>query len=336
MQRITTRKRQQQKYFIFGCLLLTIVTILSIMFGRFSFTLADNNIVAFFQQFTNSQAQKIMWQLRLPRVLAAIIIGASLSVTGVAYQSVFQNPLASPGTLGAQNGAAFGAAIALFFSASSFVVTGVSFITGMASVVLVYFVSRYMKGNRTLILILSGTLIGTLFSSGTSFLKLIADTSNTLPAITYWLMGSLADIRMTHLALLAGLNCVGMIILMLFRWQLNVLTLGEEEALSLGVDVKRVRNIILIVATFMTASCVAVCGVIGWVGLIIPHFVRRKFGSDHRYLLSHSIIYGATFLVAVDFVARTIATTEIPIGILTSFIGAPLFFYMMAKGEQRV
>ena len=285
--------------------------------------------------FWNNAMETAVWKIRLPRVLLSVLVGASLAAAGSAYQGVFQNPMASPDILGASAGAGFGAALAILLGASAMYVMFGAFVMGIATVALVFFVSHYAKGDKVLGLVLSGIMISTLFQSGTSFLKLVADPSNQLPQITYWLMGSLsganwADILFVILPMLAGL-----LPLLLLRWQLNVITMGDEEARTLGVHPQRIRIVIVLCSTLVTAAAVSVSGMIGWVGLVIPHMMRRLVGNDYCYLMPASMLGGGVFLLLVDNISRSVTASGIPIGILTAFIGAPCFLWLITgKGGR--
>jgi iron complex transport system permease protein len=270
-------------------------------------------------------------RVRLPRVAAAALIGASLSAAGASYQGMFRNPMVSPDILGASSGAGFGAALGILLYFGYFGVSASAFVFGLAAVALAYYISRRSKRNAVLAMVLAGMMVSSVFSSATSFIKLIADTDEVLPAITYWLMGSLASIR-AHDTLMIMLPIIpALAVLIALRWRINLLTVGEDEAKTMGVNTSRLRAVVILCATLLTASCVAVSGMIGWVGLVIPHFCRILFGHDYRRLIPASCMFGATFLIIVDDIARLIATNEIPIGILTSFIGAPVFVWLILK-----
>ena len=270
-----------------------------------------------------------VWNIRLPRVLLSVLVGMSLAAAGSAYQGIFQNPMASPDILGASAGAGFGAALAILLGASSVFIMLGAFTAGMVTVVLVFWVSHYTKGDKILGLVLSGIMISTLFQSGTSFLKLVADPGNQLPQITYWLMGSLSGAKWRDVFFVSIPMVVGGVPLLLLRWQLNVITMGDDEARTLGVHPQRLRILIVLCATLVTAASVSVSGIIGWVGLVIPHIMRRLVGNDYRYLMPASIIGGGLFLLIVDNISRSIVTSGIPIGILTAFVGAPFFLWMI-------
>ena len=277
-------------------------------------------------------AENVIFQIRLPRVLAAAIIGAALSIAGVSYQGMFQNPMVSPDILGASSGAGFGAALAILLGAGYMGISVAAFLFGLAVVMLAYGISRVSRINATLAMILAGMMIGSLFTSCTSFVKLVADTEQTLPAITYWLMGSLVSIKPQDVAFAIVPIIAGSVPLFLLKWRMNLLTVGEEEAQAMGINTRALRLVVIVCATLLTASSVAISGMIGWVGLVIPHFCRMIFGYDYRKIIPASALFGATFLMVVDNIARLATTAEIPLGILTSFVGAPIFVYLILKG----
>lgn len=278
---------------------------------------------------------KVVFAVRLPRVAAAALVGAALAVSGAAYQGMFRNPMVSPDILGASTGAGFGAAVAILLGAGYFGISAAAFCCGLLAVAAAWLVSRLSKANQAVALILAGMMISSLFSAGTSFVKLVADTQQQLPAITYWLMGSLSSIKDKDVVFLAIPVALGMIPLFFLRWRMNLLTLGEEEAQSMGVNTRRLRGAVIVCATLLTSASVAVSGMIGWVGLVIPHFCRMLFGYDYRRLIPAGALFGASFLLIVDDIARLVTTGELPLGILTAFVGAPLFLYLIATGGGR-
>ena len=274
-----------------------------------------------------SQVETVLFNVRLPRVLIAALIGAGLSAAGAAYQGIFKNPMVSPDVLGASSGAGFGAALGLFLSFSYQGVSFLAFVLGLSAVGAVCLISSRVKYNQTLGLVLAGMMISSLFTAAVSFLKLVADPNNTLPVITYWLMGSLASIRPKDLAFAAPWIIGGIIPIYLLRWKINVLTLGEEEARCIGVNTSAVRLAVVLCATLITSAAVSVSGLIGWVGLVIPHFARMLVGSDYRKMLPASLLLGASFFLA---------TSEIPIGILTAFVGAPFFLWLILREGNKL
>ena len=278
---------------------------------------------------------KVVFAVRLPRVAAAALVGAALAVSGAAYQGMFRNPMVSPDILGASTGAGFGAAVAILLGAGYFGISAAAFCCGLLAVAAAWLVSRLSKADQAVALILAGMMISSLFSAGTSFVKLVADTQQQLPAITYWLMGSLSSIKDKDVVFLAIPVALGMIPLFFLRWRMNLLTLGEEEAQSMGVNTRRLRGAVIVCATLLTSASGAVSGMIGWVGLVIPHFCRMLFGYDYRRLIPAGALFGAAFLLAVDDIARLVTTGELPLGILTAFVGAPLFVYLIVTGGGR-
>ena len=282
------------------------------------------------------QMETVVIQIRLPRIVLACLVGCCLAAAGSTYQGIFQNPMASPDILGASSGAAFGAALAILLGGSSQAVTGSAFCFSLLTVALVYLLSARAPGKRLLNLVLSGIMVSSLFTSATSYIKLVADPSNQLPEITYWLMGSLSATRTADVVRALLPMALGLIPLHLLRWRIDLLTLGDEEAKTMGIHTNRLRLILALCATLVTAASIAVSGMIGWVGLVVPHLGRRLVGNDYRALMPASMLFGAVFLLAVDNVSRNLLATEIPIGILTAFIGAPFFLYlMMRKGGFR-
>ena len=280
-------------------------------------------------------AQAVLLRVRLPRIFLAVLVGAALSAAGATYQGIFQNPMASPDMLGASSGAGFGAALAILLDQSRQMVSIWAFICSLGGLGLVWVISSRAKGRQIFSLILTGMIVSALFSAGISLLKLVADPANQLPAITYWLMGSLSGAQGADLIWMGGALLLGMVPLLLFRWQMNLLTLSEEEAHSIGVPIQMVRMVLICSATLLTAASVAVSGLIGWIGLVIPHLARRLTGDNFRYLLPASALTGGLFLLLVDNISRNLLSTEIPIGILTAFVGAPFFLYLILyRGEE--
>ena len=319
--------------------------LLSFLFGRYPVPfrelcgiLADKFLSIFglgIEPFWTDAMQAAVWNVRLPRVLMSVLVGACLSAAGAAYQGVFQNPMAAPDVLGASAGAGFGAALAIYVGLSSMYITLAAFGMSLLTVALVFWVSRHAKGERVLGLVLAGIMVSSLFQAGTSFIKLAADPTNKLPEITYWLMGSLSGAKWSELGFVIWPMLLGLVPLFLLRWRLNVLAMGDDEARAMGVDAARLRIWLIIAATLVTASSVSVSGMIGWVGLVIPHMVRRICGSDYRWLMPCSMLGGGTFLLIVDNVSRNVTTSGIPIGILTAFIGAPFFLWLITgRGER--
>lgn len=283
----------------------------------------------------DANVRSVVLQIRAPRVLAALLVGAALAAAGSTYQGMFRNPLVSPDILGVSTGAALGAAIAIFFSAGVLFVQLAAFAGGLAAVALVYGVASRMRGHDPLLaLVLTGVVIGTLLGSAIALLKVLADPYNQLPAITFWLLGSLNAITPRDLAIAAPLMLAGLAPLVLLRWRMNLLALPDDEARSLGVDTSRLRAVVVVAATLMTAAAVALSGIIGWVGLLVPHAARLLVGPDFGRLLPLAMLLGAAFMLAVDTLCRTLAAIEVPPGVLTALIGTPFFLWLFALSRR--
>lgn len=332
-------KRYARRFTVLGAVFLAVL-LGSLLLGRYALS-PGQLLHMLWTKVTGDAADwplsddKVVFAVRLPRVAAAALVGAALAVSGAAYQGMFRNPMVSPDILGASTGAGFGAAVAILLGAGYFGISAAAFCCGLLAVAAAWLVSRLSKADQAVALILAGMMISSLFSAGTSFVKLVADTQQQLPAITYWLMGSLSSIKDKDVVFLAIPVALGMIPLFFLRWRMNLLTLGEEEAQSMGVNTRRLRGAVIVCATLLTSASVAVSGMIGWVGLVIPHFCRMLFGYDYRRLIPAGALFGAAFLLAVDDIARLVTTGELPLGILTAFVGAPLFLYLIATGGGR-
>ena len=280
----------------------------------------------------SSTVELTLFNLRLPRILLALLAGAGLSAAGCAFQSLFANPLATPDTLGVAGGASFGAALGILLGFGLLGIQLTSFIMGVAAVILTW-LGGSGRGRGLGSVVLSGIMIGSLFSALVSFVKFAADAEDQLPAITYWLMGSLQTAGYNSLIFGAPPIVISLVVLMLLRWRMNLLPLSEDEAMASGANIRLLRGVTIVCATAMTASCVSMCGQVGWVGLLIPHICRMKWGSNHVVLLPASISLGAAFLVIVDTIARSATAAEIPISILTAIIGAPFFIVLMRRSR---
>ena len=324
-----------------GLILLPImVFLLSLMLGRYHVSLGEMFTLLGVKLGLSHAAvpenvSTVILTVRLPRILAALLIGAGLSLSGAAYQGMFRNPLVSPDILGASAGAGFGAALGIMLSKSVIVTQFLALGFGLAAVVVTYMLAgRLRRGDPTLFLVLTGILVGTVFTSLISILKVLADPYDKLPAITFWLMGSLAAINNNDLLILLGPVVVGGAALLLVRWHLNPLSFGEEEARAMGSETGKLRVIIIGACTLLTASAVSVAGIIGWVGLIIPHLARGIVGPDYGKLLPVSAVLGGVYLLLVDDLARLAGPLEMPLGILTALIGAPFFILLMARTRR--
>lgn len=281
------------------------------------------------------QAMTIFWSIRLPRILSAIFIGASLSVAGSAYQGMFHNPLVSPDILGVSSGASLGAAFAILNGATNWEIQVSAFIGGVTAVALSYLISRKSVHSQTLSLVLTGSMIMSLCNAGVTMIKYVSDPNDVLQQITFWLMGSLTKTDMESFRWSFLPMLVGLIIIMILRWQINLLTLDEEEARSMGINIRFYRLIFIAASTMLSAAAVCLGGLIGWVGLMIPHMARALVGADYKRLIPASAMLGAVYLLIMDDIARSILSMEIPLGVVTSIMGAPFFVYLIIKRKER-
>lgn len=272
----------------------------------------------------------ILYEIRFPRIIAAVCIGASLSVSGAVFQGIFVNPLVSPSILGVLSGASFGAALGMVFHQSAPIVQLSAFIFAFVAVFFAVGIAKlYGKGNTILMLVLGGVISSSLFSALLSILKYIADPYNALPSIVYWLMGSLSSVSLQGVYAAAPLMFFSMVLLVIFSKHLNLLSLGEDEAKALGVEVEKIRLLMIVLATLLSALSVMLAGVIGWIGLVIPHIARFLVGPNHSVLLPFSALVGGIFLLLVDSLSRGFFTMEVPLGILTSLVGIPMFILIL-------
>lgn len=281
-------------------------------------------------------AYTVLWSVRLPRALLSLIVGISLTLSGTVFQGLFKNPLVSPDILGVSSGASFGAACAILFFGNSPIYIQIStFIFGLLAVYIASLIGKLSR-NTTTTLVLSGIIVSSLFSAGLAFLKYIADPYEQLPAIVFWTMGGFNTASWNSFITALLTMMPGLIIIFLFRWRLNVLTLEDDEALSLGVDVKKARKVYIFAATLIAAGSISSCGIISWVGLVVPHMARIIVGPDHKKLIPFCAVMGGCFMLIMDTIARTISAGEIPISIITSFIGAPFFAFLLVKQSRNM
>ncbi|EHQ88898.1 FecCD family ABC transporter permease [Desulfosporosinus youngiae] len=282
------------------------------------------------------QAEGVVFTLRLPRALAAVLVGSALSLSGACYQGVFKNPLVAPDVLGVSSGACIGASMGILLGWNASGIQLLAFIGGMVAVGLTTSIPKITRNQSMMMLVLSGIIVGGLMSSIMGFIKYIADPETQLASITYWQMGSLAKVVSPDLVTVAIPILLATGILLLLRWRINVLSLGDREAQSLGVPVLRSRRIVILCATVLTASAVCISGTIGWVGLVIPHFGRMLAGPDNRKLLPLSCLLGGIFLLVIDTCARLMTSAELPLTILTGIVGAPFYVYLLIKQRMKL
>lgn len=279
--------------------------------------------------------ESVIWQVRGPRVMAAMLVGAALAVAGTAFQGLFRNPLVSPDILGASSGAALGAVLGIFLSLGVFAIQAIAFVGGLVAVGIVYVIGAAVRSrDPILVLVLTGVVVGSLFGAGVGLVKYFADPYNQLPAMTFWLLGSLSATGVPDLLPLFGPVAIGTAVLIALRWRMNVMSLPEEEARALGVATGPLRIAIVAAATLVTSASVATAGIIGWVGLVVPHLARSLVGPDFARLLPAAAILGGGYLLLIDTLARTLAQVEIPLGILTAVIGTPFFIWLLASVQK--
>jgi len=329
--------------FIFFILLLIILINCSLFIGNYQISL--NEYIEFIKVYLGFKSdislekyemlQSVIFEIRLPRIIGAVLIGSSLAISGATFQAMFVNPLVSPGILGVLSGASFGAALGMVLGWNWFFINVSTFIFGMGAVIFALVISFiYSSAKNMIILVLGGIISSSLFSALLSIVKYAADPYNTLPAITYWLMGSLAFSTSDIVWKLSIPMLLGMLTLIFVSKYLNALSLGDEEAKALGVDTKKVKLVVIIVATLISALSVILAGIIGWIGLIIPHIARLLFGADNKIILPISALLGAIFLLVVDNLSRIIFTFEIPIGIVTAILGIPIFIIVLKNAKK--
>ncbi len=317
-------------------LLLCVVFIGAMSSGRYavSFTkvvqILYGNITGMRGEWTDIE-QTVVMTVRFPRAILSIIVGAGLAVSGVAMQALFSNPLVSPHILGVSYGAGFGAALGILLSDNAMAIEISAMIFGLIAIFLTYMISYTKKGMQLYMLVLSGVIVGALFQASISLIKYVADPEEKLPTIVYWLMGSLSGTSVRDLMIAVPLIGIGILMIVLISWKLNVLSLSEEEAISMGVSLNFLRTTVILATTIISAVAVSFCGIIGFVGLVIPHLSRMIIGSEHRRLVPVSIVVGGMYLLLIDTLSRTITAAEIPISILTAVVGAPFFAYLLRR-----
>ncbi len=317
------------------------VIILSLFIGRYPLDMAEvfyalGYKIGFLELQTSPTHINVVWDIRLPRAILGAMVGASLAVSGAAFQGMFRNPLVSSGILGVSSGAGFGASLAIIlFQGQITYIYLFAFAFAILAVVLSYLIGMTHKSTPTIMLVLGGVIVSAIFSSLVSLLKYIADPYEQLPSIVFWLMGSLASARYLDILISSVPMSIGVFGLLAMRWRLNILSMGDKEAQALGVNIFFTKGLAVLFATLATAGAVCVSGVIGWVGLVIPHIGRMLVGNNNVVLIPVSLSIGACYLVLVDNLARTLTGSEIPLGILTSLIGAPFFVYLLKRTKGR-
>ena len=320
-------------------LLPTVTGILCMCFGRMKLPVSDviGSICSIFtREIDNLQTYSVVVNLRLPRILMAIIVGAGLTCAGDTFQSLFSNPLATPDILGVTSGTCVGAILAIILSCSILETQLIALVFGLVSVFFTLKIAGKNNSGSMVYLVLAGVIASSLFNAIGSLLKYTADPQDKLPEITYWLMGSFTSATYKKLIVGSPLILIGIAIIFLLRWRLNILSLSEDEAKSSGIDIKKTRMLFILASTVITASCVSMCGQVGWIGLLIPHCARMLVGSNNRYVIPVSISLGACFMILIDTLSRTISVIELPLSILTAIIGAPVFISLLSKNRSNL
>lgn len=320
--------------------LLPIVTgLICLCFGRMNVPVQDV-LSSFTAVFTgnagDSQNYSIIINLRLPRILMAIIVGAGLTVAGATFQALFSNPLATPDILGVTSGTCVGAILAIILSCNTLETQLIALAFGLASVVFTLRIAGKNDGRSMVYLVLAGTIASSLFNAIGSLLKYTADPQDKLPEITYWLMGSFTSASYKEILIGSPLILVGIVLIFLLRWRLNILSLSDDEAKASGINIKQTRMLFIVASTLITASAVSMCGQVGWIGLLIPHCARMLVGSNNRYVIPVSLSLGACFMILIDTLSRTISIIELPLSILTAIIGAPVFISLLNKTRSNL
>lgn len=318
--------------------LLAVVFFIALCAGRYSIRVTEvvrilASSVFDVTQTWDDKAYGVIFTLRLPRTIGAVLVGAALSLAGAAYQGVFKNPLVSPDLLGVSSGACVGAAIAILLGMNSLGVQTLAFAVGIGAVALTMLIPRLFRSSSMMMLVLSGVIVRGMMDSVVGIIKYIADPETQLADITYWTLGSLVKVLSSDLFAIAPVIAAGCLMVLLLSWRINILSLGEQEARALGVHVGFVRGVVILCSTLLTASAVCVCGTIGWVGLVIPHLSRITIGQDNTKSIPVSLLMGAIFMVAIDTLARVLTSLELPLSILTGIIGAP-FYFMVLAGQR--
>lgn len=321
--------------------LLVVVFFAALTIGRYDITVLEAVNIIFAKPFNieptwSHTMESVVFNLRLPRTIAAMLIGMALAVSGAAYQSMFKNPMVSPSLLGVSSGACIGASLAITMNLSSAFVQGWAFIGGIVAVTITASIPRFMKNDSIIVLVLAGVIVEGLMASIMGIIKFFADPETALAQMTYWAMGSVADTTMKDIYILGPSIIVVLCVLLLIRYRLNVLSLGEAEAKTLGINVKTTRGLIIALSTFLTASAVCLAGTVGWVGLVIPHLGRMAVGTDNRKMLPVAVLMGGIFMIVIDTIARSLTSAELPITIITGIIGAPFYFYLLIRERQNL
>ena len=334
MQKEGKKTAENTIFYIILGILPFLAALICLGIGRYSMSVSET-VTTLFSRFTNAKvdntAYTVIFNVRLPRIILAAVVGAGLSCAGAAFQGLFSNPLATPDTLGVASGASFGAVLAMLIGGNMIGIQGMALIFGLVSCLITFLIGRSSRRGSIVMIVLAGLVVSSVFEALVSLMKYVADPQDELPVITYWLMGSMSRANYKNLVMGIPFIVIGIIIIFALRWRLNILSFNEDEARSLGVNVKILRVAFILASSMITASCVSMCGQVGWVGLLVPHISRMMRGNNNCKVIPVSISLGAFFMIVMDTFARSATASEIPISILTAIIGAPVFIVLLKK-----
>lgn len=334
MQKEGKKTAENTIFYIILGILPFLAALICLGIGRYSMSVSET-VTTLFSRFTNAKvdntAYTVIFNVRLPRIILAAVVGAGLSCAGAAFQGLFSNPLATPDTLGVASGASFGAVLAMLIGGNMIGIQGMALIFGLISCLITFLIGRSSRRGSIVMIVLAGLVVSSVFEALVSLMKYVADPQDELPVITYWLMGSMSRANYKNLVMGIPFIVIGIIIIFALRWRLNILSFNEDEARSLGVNVKILRVAFILASSMITASCVSMCGQVGWVGLLVPHISRMMRGNNNCKVIPASISLGAFFMIVMDTFARSATASEIPISILTAIIGAPVFIVLLKK-----
>ena len=334
MQKEGKKTAENTIFYIILGILPFLAALICLGIGRYSMSVSET-VTTLFSRFTNAKvdntASTDIFNVRLPRIILAAVVGAGLSCAGAAFQGLFSNPLATPDTLGVASGASFGAVLAMLIGGNMIGIQGMALIFGLISCLITFLIGRSSRRGSIVMIVLAGLVVSSVFEALVSLMKYVADPQDELPVITYWLMGSMSRANYKNLVMGIPFIVIGIIIIFALRWRLNILSFNEDEARSLGVNVKILRVAFILASSMITASCVSMCGQVGWVGLLVPHISRMMRGNNNCKVIPVSISLGAFFMIVMDTFARSATASEIPISILTAIIGAPVFIVLLKK-----
>lgn len=334
MQKEGKKTAENTIFYIILGILPFLAALICLGIGRYSMSVSET-VTTLFSRFTNAKvdntAYTVIFNVRLPRIILAVVVGAGLSCAGAAFQGLFSNPLATPDTLGVASGASFGAVLAMLIGGNMIGIQGMALIFGLISCLITFLIGRSSRRGSIVMIVLAGLVVSSVFEALVSLMKYVADPQDELPVITYWLMGSMSRANYKNLVMGIPFIVIGIIIIFALRWRLNILSFNEDEARSLGVNVKILRAAFILASSMITASCVSMCGQVGWVGLLVPHISRMMRGNNNCKVIPVSISLGAFFMIVMDTFARSATASEIPISILTAIIGAPVFIALLKK-----